>query len=152
MGERIQNGLRQLLESRKSSEERMQLHHIKERLRRRLELAFKTKSPPPDEQKALVPPPSRNGHTEKFNRVMVLWLDLHRAMADVKQQSGESPAVPWNCQNERVNALWEQITRPENLPALMEWLYQSASGEMEIWTQQALQECQLRSEQTTPPP
>jgi hypothetical protein len=44
-----------------------------------------------------------------------------------------------------VNRLWEEITRPENSSALAEWLCQSASGEAEIWAQQALTECWLRA-------
>jgi hypothetical protein len=86
--------------------------------------------------------------TDHFNRVLVMWLDLNRAVARARRAdkaTGESSFVPWNCDDKEISGLWEKITRPENFQTLWEWLYQSASGEAEIWAQQALTECGLRS-------
>lgn len=145
MGEPIQNEFKQLLESRRFSEERARLHQLGERLRKRLAVVFKAEAPPDDQK--IISPPNTNGHTEKFNRILTMWLDLQRAIAKAKKEQSESLTVPWDCKDKEISRLWEEITRPENLPALWEWLYQSASGEQEIWAQQAFQECQIRSEE-----
>jgi hypothetical protein len=90
------------------------------------------------------------GHTESFNRVLVIWLALQDAMALVRQEEREhreSPLTPWDCNNQEVRRLWDELTHPKNLAALWEWLYQSASGEQEVWALQAYQECRVRSEE-----
>lgn len=90
----------------------------------------------------------KSGNTESFNRLLVNWLALQKAVATFRSRTASqeaTPLTPWTCEDPEVCRLWELITRPENLQTLWEWLYQSASGEPEIWAQQALQECELRS-------
>jgi hypothetical protein len=95
-----------------------------------------------------------NTHTDRMNRLLLLWLDLQKAMAREARGTGEASshatkstmdAVPWNSADEDVRRLWEKITDPKNHRALEEWLYQSASRETELWAQQALAECRRRS-------
>ncbi len=124
------------------------LHFIDEKIRRRLALHFKT-----DHLATLTDTKAvskKKGNTEQFNRVLVSWLALQQAVTRLRQSHPKienHPVTPWNCDDAEVRRLWEDITRPENLAALWEWLYQSASGEAEIWATQALQECKLRSEE-----
>ena len=134
----------QLLQSRKEAEERTRLHEIGEKLRRRLGRVLKAEAQP--ERQKLARPNA--GNTEKFDRILVLWLDLQKAFTKARndgQSKAESQQVPWSCEDKEVSRLWEQITRPGNSSALAEWLYQSATGEQEIWAQQALTECWLRA-------
>jgi hypothetical protein len=89
----------------------------------------------------------KSGHTERFDRVLVNWLALQKAVSRVRQglpEQDEAPLVPWGCDDKEVSRLWDEITRPNNLATLWEWLSHSASGEQEIWAMQAFQECQLR--------
>lgn len=83
-----------------------------------------------------------NGHTDRTHRILLLWLDLQRAIG----RAGTSRLAPWECPDEQVARLWEQITRPQNEGLLVEWLYQSATGELERWAQEALLECRRRRE------
>ncbi len=83
-----------------------------------------------------------NGHTDRTNRLLSLWLDLQTAFG----KTSRPRVVPWECQNPEVARLWAQITEPANQRALEEWLYQIAPGQMELWAQQALGECRRRRE------
>ena len=83
-----------------------------------------------------------DSHTERINRLLALWLDLQQAVAG----SGESPATPWNSQDQTVCGIWRQITHPQNRRALEEWLFQIAPGPLESWAQQALLECRRRAD------
>lgn len=122
-------GVEQLRHSRRASEERTRLHRIGETLRNRLALSFKMDAPSNK--------PGVNAaagcHTEQFNRILVLWLDLNRAVTEARfasQSERESLLAPWSCEIPEITRLWEQITRPENLAPLLEWLRQSASGDV----------------------
>lgn len=142
----MKRGVEQLRRSRRSSEERTRLHRIGETLRNRLALSLQMALPSDQPGINVV----LGGHTDQFNRILVLWLDLNRAVTEARfasQSEHESELVPWGGEVPEITRLWEQITRPKNLAALLEWLRQSASGEAEIWAQQALKECQLRSEE-----
>ena len=82
-----------------------------------------------------------DNHTDRINRLLLLWLDLQAAM----RRSARRHAVPWDCPDGEVARLWKKITDPENQRALEEWLYQIAPGKMELWAQRALLECRRRS-------
>jgi hypothetical protein len=81
-----------------------------------------------------------SSHTERTHRLLLLWLDLQRATG----KSGRPRVVPWECADEEVVQLWEQITHPQNERHLEEWLCQMAAGELELWAQQALLTCRRR--------
>lgn len=78
-------------------------------------------------------------HTERANRILLLWLDLHRALRDA-----ERALPPWECPDKTVARLWGQLTDPRNEHALEEWLCQSAEGQPAAWARQALQVCRER--------
>jgi hypothetical protein len=94
-----------------------------------------------------------NTHTERMNRLLLLWLELQKAVASAAGRAAratESKAEiatlpPWTSPDENVRKLWTQITHPRNHRALEEWLYQAASGETELWAQAALAECRRRN-------
>lgn len=83
--------------------------------------------------------------TEQSSRILVLWLDLREAMEAVQRASPAIAEVaPWSCDMERVRAVWECLTRPENERALREWLLMVGLGQDETWAHQAILECQRR--------
>jgi hypothetical protein len=84
-----------------------------------------------------------DGHTDRINRLLTLWLDLQKAVA----KNGQRSVFPWSSRETEVAALWKQITQPKNLRALEEWLFQIGPGELETWAQRALLECRKRSDE-----
>lgn len=88
-----------------------------------------------------------SSHTDRINRMLLLWLDLQRAV----RNAGGTAVVPWECTDAAVIQSWDQITQPQNERALEEWLYQSATGESESWAQQALLACRRRLRRNPPP-
>jgi hypothetical protein len=84
--------------------------------------------------------PAMSSHTDRIHRILVLWIDLQRAVC----RTGSRQFLPWDCPDEEVARLWELITRPQNEALLEEWLYQSATGELELWAQHALLACRRR--------
>jgi hypothetical protein len=136
--------------SRADSAGRIHLCLVGEKLRQRLAAYFN--SEPLPLLLELHNMNEKSGHTESFNRVLVNWFALQEAVSRVRQGGlgqDEAPPAPWDCDDKEVCRLWDEITRPNNLATLWEWLSQSASGEQEIWAMQALQECLLRSEHET---
>lgn len=55
-----------------------------------------------------------------------------------------APATPWSCDAERVRAVWERLTRPENEHSLREWLLVVGLGDDEAWAHEAIRERQRR--------
>lgn len=87
----------------------------------------------------------RESDTEQSSRILVLWLDLREAMDAVKRASSViTEMTPWSCDAERVRAVWERLTRPENEDTLREWLLMVGSGQEEAWAHEAIRECQGR--------
>jgi hypothetical protein len=80
------------------------------------------------------------GQTEQFNRLLLLWLDLQQAVRRTKRPQ----AAPWECADKEVARLWRLITDPGHARVLEQWLFQAASGEMELWAQHALLEARRR--------
>ena len=68
--------------------------------------------------------------------MLLLWLDLQQAV----RQAGENQVLPWESKDKEVVRLWQLITDPKNRRALEVWLFQVASGKLELWAQQALLE------------
>jgi hypothetical protein len=143
----MNNTLPQLLLSRADSNEQIHLYHVGETLRQRLSSYFDSRPLPLAMDAKNMN--QESGHTETFNRVLLNWLALQEAMSRVRRarpNDDEAPLTPWDCDDDEVRRLWNDLTRPNNLATLWEWLCQSAPGEQEIWSLQALQECQLRVE------
>lgn len=142
---------REFLPLRTISTERIRLFRIGESLRERLRPYFGIE---PFPTIAVSPDMNRkSGNTESFNRLLVNWLALQNAVGSFRSRAAgqeATPLTPWNCEDPEVRRLLELVTRPENLQMPWQWLRQSASGETEIWAQQVLQECQLRSEKNKP--
>lgn len=127
---------RQILSSRESSSERARLYRLGDHLRKRL--AQRLETPRQDS------PCPMDSHTERINRLLVLWLDLQHAISYAKQPQ----TVPWKTSIQEVNRLWKQITDPRNERALEEWLFQATPGQWELWAQHALLECRARRSQS----
>ena len=73
----------------------------------------------------------RESDTEQSSRLLVLWLDLREAMEAAKRAIPViTEMTPWNCDAERVRAVWASLTRPENEHALREWLLMVGPGRM----------------------
>ena len=98
-----------------------------------------------------------NSHTDRINRLLILWLDLQQAVraAEIAARAKRaddppstpdpaSAVIPWDCNDKEIQRLWNQITHPDNRRALEEWLYQVAPPELELWAQRALLECRKR--------
>lgn len=88
--------------------------------------------------------------TERINRILLLWLELNRQMARVNPIGDDrliSVCEPWSSNNPNIAAIWEKLTRPENLLALEQWLCQSAPGRSSEWAIRALQTCRRRLNQ-----
>ena len=79
-------------------------------------------------------------HTKRTHRVLLLWLELQRAM----RSGGQAGVLPWESGNTDVARIWEQITEPLNQRVLEEWLYQSVEGQQAEWARKALQTCRER--------
>ena len=78
--------------------------------------------------------------TEQMTRLLVLWLDLERALRSTKRPR----IVPWDNPDKEVARLWSLITDPAHARALEQWLLQAAPGTMELWAQRALLEARQR--------
>ena len=91
-----------------------------------------------------------NSSTERINRVLLLWLDLQKAVTSYRHSSTDSGLPPWSCSDPAVARIWDQITLPRNQQALEEWMFQVGGGEEEVWAQQALMEARRRGKLSDP--
>jgi hypothetical protein len=88
------------------------------------------------------------GNTDQFTRVLLLWLELHSAVAQARPRPGSASGTeprPWASEDPNVRELWRKLTDPRNLLALEQWLCQSAEGRPAEWARQALRACRERS-------
>ncbi|HHY84549.1 MAG TPA: hypothetical protein GYA07_03285 [Verrucomicrobia bacterium] len=85
--------------------------------------------------------------TKRMHRMLLLWLDLARAMDRAHSTSNRRSRAerPWESEDESVRAIWRKITAPANELALEEWLCQCAEGRAAEWARQALKECRERA-------
>jgi len=93
----------------------------------------------------------KESDTEKSYRVLLLWLDLNKAIAQARPadlNQGLSMHPPWTSGNANVQETWRRLTDPENLLALEQWLYQSADGQTADWAFKALEVCRERKRKT----
>ena len=86
------------------------------------------------------------GDTERFDRVLALWIDVQRAIHLRKSHNPKlEGCTPWNCLDARVRTAWDALTHPRNLVALESLYYQSPDGPQLEMARQALQTCRERS-------
>jgi len=88
-----------------------------------------------------------NGHTERYHRVLILWLDLYKAMREAEPfvaNDWRSHRVPWESRAAPVERAWRDLTSPANLLALEQWLCHSADGPPADWAREALRICRQR--------
>jgi hypothetical protein len=58
----------------------------------------------------------------RFRRIEPLWCDLDEAMMVTFQSLDPIGQWPWLSSNPEIQAIWEALTRPENLAELEAWL------------------------------
>jgi hypothetical protein len=93
-------------------------------------------------------PVGRRVSPATIRQLWPLWTDLDRLLLR------EFQCWPWESRNPEVYAVWERLTRPENLAALEEWgqgvesFNESAKG----CTLRALDECRARATKQAVPP
>jgi hypothetical protein len=87
-------------------------------------------------------------NTQRMNRVLLLWLELHRAVAQARSHNGANAVAqkpPWESEDAAVQGVWWRLTDPGNQLALEQWLFQSADGLPAEWARQALRACRERA-------
>lgn len=93
------------------------------------------------------------GNTERFHRVLLLWLELSKFMGEANAAAHSRNALPdspWNCDAVPVRDVWRRLTHPDNRFALEQWLCQAAEGEWAEWARKALEVCRDRARATRP--
>jgi len=85
------------------------------------------------------------GDTERFDRVLALWIDVQRAI-QLRQSHDRKPegCTPGNCPDTRVRAAWQALTNPKNVLALESLYYQLPEGPQMEMARKALQVCRER--------
>lgn len=86
------------------------------------------------------------GNTERFDRVLALWIDLQRAIL-LREKSADQKGgcAPWESSDKRVRDAWDKLTVPSNLLALESLFYQLPEGPQMEMARKALQVCRDRS-------
>ena len=74
------------------------------------------------------------GNTERFDRVLALWIDLQRAiLSRKKSEDPKGDCAPWKSTDKSVQDAWDKLTDPKNLLALESLFYQlPESPQMEM--------------------
>jgi hypothetical protein len=85
------------------------------------------------------------GNTERFDRVLALWVNLQKAMQfQWNEETREDVPAPWDCQDTRVRKAWDAFTHPRNEVALEILTYQLPEGQELETVRKALQACRQR--------
>lgn len=89
------------------------------------------------------------GNTERFDRVLALWIDLQRAiLLREKSADQKGDCVPWESSDKCVRDAWDKLTTPSNLLALESLFYQLPEGPQMEMARKALQVCRDQSVRT----
>jgi hypothetical protein len=77
---------------------------------------------------------TEKGNTERFDRVLALWIDLQRAIhLHGGSWTAKESCAPWNSGNRQIQDAWMALTSSENAPALESLFYQMPEGpQMEL--------------------
>jgi hypothetical protein len=90
-------------------------------------------------------PRSTETDTDRFDRVLVLWIDFQRAvLARTEHANGHNGCSPWNCPDKRVRDAWQDLTHPRNALALESLYHQTPEGPQLELARKALQFCRER--------
>lgn len=90
-------------------------------------------------------PVNERGDTERFDRLLALWIDLQRAIhLRPSHQTQAEGCTPWNCHAKAVQDAWEALTNPKNVVALESLYYQLPDGPQMDMARKALQACRQR--------
>lgn len=88
---------------------------------------------------------STTGNTERYDRVLALWVDLQRAIQfRWSNEVRESVTTPWDCEDVRVQRAWDAFTHPRNELALEILTCQLPEGQQLETARKALQACRER--------
>lgn len=86
------------------------------------------------------------GNTERFDRVLALWIDLNRAIhSREKSEDPKGECAPWESANEAVRDAWSKLIDPSNLLPLESLFFQLPEGPQVELARKALQFCRERS-------
>lgn len=111
-------------------------HRILEKVRRRLAEEFEGQQAHKG---------NSTGNTERYDRVLALWVDLQKAMQFCwGNETREAVVTPWDCQDVRVRKAWAVLTHPRNEVALEILTCQLPEGAQLETARKALQECRQR--------
>ena len=92
---------------------------------------------------------STTGNTERFDRVLALWVNLQKAMQfRWNDEAREDVQTPWDCEDSRVRNAWAALTNPRNEPALEILSYQLPEGAQLEMVRKGLQVCRDRSKES----
>ncbi|ODU24176.1 MAG: hypothetical protein ABS95_02160 [Verrucomicrobia bacterium SCN 57-15] len=85
------------------------------------------------------------GNTERFDRVLALWIDLQRAiLSREKSDDPKGECAPWESADKSVRDAWDKFTEPNNLLSLESLFYQLPEGPQMEMARKALQFCRDR--------
>ncbi len=85
------------------------------------------------------------GNTERFDRVLALWIDLQRAILSREKSDGpKGECAPWESSDKSVRGAWEKLTDPSILLALASLFYQLPEGPQMEMARKAMQFCRER--------
>jgi hypothetical protein len=85
------------------------------------------------------------GNTERFDRVLALWIDLNRAiLLREKSEDPKGDCAPWESSDKSVRDAWGKLTDPNNLLPLESLFYQLPEGPQMELARKALQFCRER--------
>lgn len=93
------------------------------------------------------------GNTEKFDRVLALWIDLQRAIyLRERRDRKQNECVPWDSSDTRVREAWDALTEPTNVLPLESLFYQLPEGPQMEMARHALQASRERRDGKCPNP
>jgi hypothetical protein len=85
------------------------------------------------------------GDTERFDRLLALWIDVQRAIhLKGAHEARPQGCTPWNCPDKSVRDAWEALTHPKNVHALESLYYQLPEGPQMEMARKALLTCRQR--------
>ncbi len=116
--------------------EQQRIQRLADRLRCRVERAMSQLREEP-------PAAGSEGQTERMHRLLVLWLNLERAVRSGNSETDRR--APWKSADPEVRQAWDELTSPENQVALERWLCQAAEGRTADWARRALERCRERA-------
>jgi hypothetical protein len=85
------------------------------------------------------------GDTERFDRLLALWIDFQRAIhLRTAHEPKHDDCAPWQCPDKAVRTAWDALTSPKNVLPLESLYYQLPEGQQMEMARKALQACRQR--------